>query len=91
MAATLNKETYRKKVRRINAAAAFFARQGYQCEVTFYARLNGMTLTVFFRDIEEKDSIRETLRQYAEGNDEIVFKDFQDYHFNTLKLEIFTS
>lgn len=88
MATTFNNETYRKKVRRINQAATFFACQGYQCDATFFGSHCGMTLTIFFRDIDEKESIRETLKKYADGNDEIVFKDHAGYNFYTLRLEI---
>ena len=79
--------TYAKQVKSINTAAAFFAKQGYQCEATFYGRRSGMMLTIFFKQIENKETLEKSLRRFADENDQIVFTDFSEHKFYTIKLQ----
>lgn len=82
---------YSKQISCINKIARHFAMLDYHVTTTFFSSSEGCEVTIFFHDIQEKDSIETYLRKYKDDNDNIIFYECPDEpidrKFYTLKLE----
>lgn len=80
--------TYSKQISDINNIAKHFAISGYHVITSFFSLDGGCEVTVFFYDIQLKESIYNYLRKYKDDNDSLTFDAFPQEN-NTHKFYIY--
>lgn len=82
---------YKKQISDINIVAKYFASMNYHVTTTFFSQSAGCQITIYFYDINQKESIETYLREHSEQYDSIIFDEYERHHtsdkFYTYKLQ----
>lgn len=83
--------TYRKQISCINQIAKHFAMLNYHVTTTFYSHDHGCEATIFFHNLQLRESIERDLSNYVDSDDSVLFQVFDadgsGNKFYTLKIQ----